>query len=282
MSQATPTIGADQTGLNYRTQDNDGKNALLSQHKGSTAPAYAVAGTIWLDDNGTPWLLKIYDGADWIVIGAINATSNTLTLYQGAAALRYLNHAADTGTANAYVTAPSPAISSYVTGQIVTLKPGNRCTGASTLAVNGLSAVSIKLPDGGNPDEGNIEAGAVHMFMYDGTNFILLNPSPALSVQTVTSAASVTPTAKNDLVEITAQAEGLTIENPSGTLKNGKAMVIRIKDDGTTRAISFGTNYRAIGVTLPTDTAAGKVLVLGMFWNSAATKFDVTGVAAEA
>lgn len=76
MSQASPTIGADKTGLEYRTEDNAGKNALVSQHKGSTAPSYAVAGTIWLDDTATPWVLKIFDGTDWIAIGTVNATTN--------------------------------------------------------------------------------------------------------------------------------------------------------------------------------------------------------------
>jgi hypothetical protein len=101
-------------------------------------------------------------------------------------------------------------------------------------------------------------------------------------VQTVTSAATVTPTSLNDLVVITAQAAGLTIANPTGTMVQGQALMIRIKDNGTARTIGFGNNYRAIGITLPTTTVISKTLYLGCIWNSTDTKFDVVGLNQEA
>lgn len=51
--------------------------AAVSQSKGSSAPSTAYAGQPWLDDSATPWVLKIYDGADWIIVGFLNATANT-------------------------------------------------------------------------------------------------------------------------------------------------------------------------------------------------------------
>jgi hypothetical protein len=92
---------------------------------------------------------------------------------------------------------------------------------------------------------------------------------PGPSIQSVTSAATVTPTFSDDLVKITAQAAGLTLAN-------------RIKDNGTARTISYGTQYRAIGVTLPTTTVIGKTLYLGCVWNADDTKLDVLAVAQEA
>lgn len=101
--------------------------------------------------------------------------------------------------------------------------------------------------------------------------------------QTVASAATVTPVWTNDdLVTITAQAVGLTLANPTGTGTDGQPMVIRIKDNATTRTIAYGTQYRAIGVTLPTATTASKTIYLGGFWNVADSKLDVTAVAEEA
>lgn len=97
-------------------------------------------------------------------------------------------------------------------------------------------------------------------------------------VQSVTSSATVTPTSLNDLVKIIAQAAGLTIANPTGTMSEGQALMIRIKDNGTAQTISFGTNYRAIGVTLPTTTTISKTIYLGCIWNDTDTKFDVLGV----
>ena len=96
-------------------------------------------------------------------------------------------------------------------------------------------------------------------------------------VQTVTSSATVTPVSTNDLVIITAQAAGLTLANPTGTFTEGHALMIRIKDNATARTIAFDTNYRAIGVTLPTTTVISKTLYLGIIYNSTDSKWDVIG-----
>jgi hypothetical protein len=101
-------------------------------------------------------------------------------------------------------------------------------------------------------------------------------------VQSVTSNATVTPTSTNDLVKITAQAAGLTLANPTGTFAEGQALIIRIKDDGTARAITYGSDYRAIGVTLPTTTVLSKTTYLGIIFNDTDTKWDVVGVTTQA
>lgn len=105
-----------------------------------------------------------------------------------------------------------------------------------------------------------------------------LNPR----VQSVVSAATVTPTNLNDEVVVTAQAEALTIANPTGTMVQGQALIIRLKDDGTGRAITWGSAYRAVGVTLPTTTTASKTLYVAAVWNATDSKFDVMGVSEQA
>jgi hypothetical protein len=108
----------------------------------------------------------------------------------------------------------------------------------------------------------------------------------APSIQSVASSATVTPTFADDQVNITAQAAALNLANPTGTAVDGWGIAIRIKDNGTARAISYnggsGSQYRAIGVTLPTTTAISKTLYLGMVFNNADTKWDVVAVAQEA
>lgn len=104
----------------------------------------------------------------------------------------------------------------------------------------------------------------------------------APSIQSVSSSATVTPTFSDDMVKITAQAAGLTLANPTGTAVPGWGMAIRIKDNGTARSITFGSQYRAIGVTLPTTTVISKTLYLGLIYNSDDTKWDVVAVAQEA
>jgi len=102
------------------------------------------------------------------------------------------------------------------------------------------------------------------------------------NVQSVTSAATVTPTTLNDEVVITAQAVALALANPTGTAVQGESLIIRIKDNGTARAITYDTQYRAIGVTLPTTTIISKTLYLGFIYNSTDTKWDCIGVSQQA
>jgi len=95
------------------------------------------------------------------------------------------------------------------------------------------------------------------------------------------SAATVTPTSANDEVTITAQAVGLTLANPTGSPSEGQALTIRIKDNGTSQTIAYGSQYRALGVTLPANTTVSKTLYLGLIYNATDTKWDVVGVSLE-
>lgn len=89
------------------------------------------------------------------------------------------------------------------------------------------------------------------------TAFVQGEKNPA--IQTVASAATVTPTFTNDAVTITAQAAALIVANWSGTAADFWGLVVRIKDNGTARAITYGTNYLAVdGVVLPATTVVGK------------------------
>lgn len=101
-------------------------------------------------------------------------------------------------------------------------------------------------------------------------------------VQSVTSSATVTATAADDIVKITAQAAGLTLANPTGTWAEGQGLVYRIKDNGTARSISYGAKFRAIGVTAPTTTVISKTLYIGVIYNSTDDKFDIVSTAQEA
>jgi hypothetical protein len=68
----------------------------------------------------------------------------------------------------------------------------------------------------------------------------------------------------------------------TGTPTQGQPWLIRFKDDGTARAITWGASYRAIGVTLPTTTVISKTMYVGGFYNSTDSVYDVTAVGTEA
>src|SRR5689334_21979620 len=93
-------------------------------------------------------------------------------------------------------------------------------------------------------------------------------------VTTTASTATLTPDSSTRQFQITAQAAALSIANPTGSPYNGQAMLFRIKDNGTARAITWsGTKYRAIGVTLPVTTVVSKTMYIGAVYNSADDKW---------
>lgn len=104
-------------------------------------------------------------------------------------------------------------------------------------------------------------------------------------IGTVTSAATITPTsATSDQYNVTALAEAASIAAPSGTPVNGQKLIIRIKDNGTARALTWTTTsggYRVVSSPLPATTIVNKTVYIGCIYNSADTFWDVIGVAQE-
>lgn len=272
MSQATPNIGANKSGLTYRQEDNDGKKALLNHHKGSTAPSYAEAGMVWLDDAATPWVMKVHDGADWIKMADVNASTNAITPYLGTAALKLLNYASDTGAANAYALSPVPAIGAYTAGHIVIFKPTNANTGASTLAISSLSATAIKMPDGTDVGAGVMKSSGVYLLVYNGTTFTLLNPTlsgagaiidRAYASYSTNTALSIAIPCDNSIPQKT---EGTEILSASITPKSATSR-IRVRFSG------FGGSSGAINMAaaLFIDTAADAVQAICAYNTSSST-----------
>jgi hypothetical protein len=102
-------------------------------------------------------------------------------------------YAVDSGVANALVVTFVPALAAYAAGLIFDVKAVAGNTGATTLKGDPLLApVAVQKygPSGlVNLAAGDIVAGGVYTVVHDGTNFILLNPTPPLpgnSVQYVT------------------------------------------------------------------------------------------------
>lgn len=105
----------------------------------------------------------------------------------------------------------------------------------------------------------------------------LTNKRITKKVSSTTSASSLTPEVDTyDQYNFTALAAALTINNhATSTPTDGQPLILRIVDDGTSRSLTFGTEYREVGVTLPTATTAGKLLYLGFIWNAADSKMDL-------
>lgn len=85
-----------------------------------------------------------------------------------------------------------------------------------------------------------------------------------------------------DIFIVTAQAGALLFNNPSGTPQHGEKIIIRCKDNWTARPLTYGTQYRAVWVTLPTTTVINKTTYLCGIWNATDTKLDILVAQTEA
>jgi hypothetical protein len=108
---------------------------------------------------------------------------------------------------------------------------------------------------------------------------IIINPRVSSVASTATLTVDILTT---DTAIITAQATALNIAAPTGSPAQGRKLVIRIKDNGTARAITYNAIFRALGVTLPTTTVINKTLYLGCIYNSTDARWDVVAVSQEA
>jgi hypothetical protein len=134
--------------------------------------------------------------------------------------------------------------------------------GAATASVDGYAtSTQITKLDG-------ITAGAN---VTDTSTTTLTNKRVTPRITTITSSGTPTINTDNcDCVTITALAEAITsmTTNLSGTPTNFQKLIIRIKDDGTARAITWGASFVAKGVSLPTTTVLSKLLTVGFIYDT--------------
>lgn len=136
-----------------------------------------------------------------------------------------------------------------------------------------------------------VDAAAARTAIGAGTGDVTTSGTQTLTNKRITprigtTASSATPAINTDTTDqftITALAAAITSMSSglSGTPTDGQRLLVRIKDNGTARAITWGTSWRAIGVTLPTTTVVSKTMYVGAVWNAADSKWDVLAVGQE-
>lgn len=83
------------------------------------------------------------------------------------------------GTGNAITLTPTPAMTAYAAGQLVSFKAAASNTGATTVNISGLGAKDIRRNDGAATAlvSGDIVTGQICVLGYDGTRFLLVSGS---------------------------------------------------------------------------------------------------------
>lgn len=127
--------------------------------------------------DGTQTITQNIPLANHKITGLAAGTVSTDAATVGQIIAGTLAAADDTGTNNAYVIAPTIPIAAYARYQMFSFRSAHVNTTASTLAVSGLAAKTIKHLDGTDLLAGDILATELVQVMYDGTNFQLLSPT---------------------------------------------------------------------------------------------------------
>lgn len=102
------------------------------------------------------------------------------------------------------------------------------------------------------------------------------SPTPAVGPDSLIVESTATPAVNVDLLErvsITALAVPITGFTFTGHPGDGKRIRIRIKDNGTARAIAWGAQVIAGSAALPTTTTAGKPLTVDLEYDAADAKY---------
>lgn len=116
---------------------------------------------------------------------------------------------------------------------------------------------------------------SVKAFVESGT-VTMTNKRITKRVGSTTSSSTPTPDADTqDVYALTALATAPTFGAPTGTPTNGQPLLIRIKDNGTARALAFNAIYRfSTDIPAPTTTTISKTMYIGFIYNSTDSKWD--------
>jgi hypothetical protein len=180
-----------------------------------------------------------------------------------------------------YFAAAGPAFALNSSGKFIFRKSLDGTTGFFGSEFFKTSTATIEVPAFEyTSNAGGIHGDLVHAIA-NGANvqFNGINLAEKIKVTTITSSATPTPNVDNaDLYKVTALAAAATFGSPTGTPKSGQSLLIRIKDNGTARALSFNSIYRfSTDQTAPTTTIINKTIYLGFIYNSDDSKWDCLG-----
>ena len=145
---------------------------------------------------------------------------------------------------------------------------------------NALTCGTVELGHASDTTIARVSAGVISV---EGVTIPSISSTNTLTNKRITprvssETSSATPTINTDNVDahsITALAADITsfTTNLSGTPTNFQKLLIRIKDNGTARGITWGTSFEAKGVALPTTTTISKVLTVGFIYDSVTSKW---------
>lgn len=253
------------------------RNALHSSHSGVSRPSYAAAGMVWLNTTTTPWVLNIFDGADDIPIGTVNATTNVFTA-SNAPALG-TNSVTTTNITDANVTnaklatAAANTIKTNATGS--TASPGDLAMAASTilarLASGNIVAATVSqiktLLALAYADISGLGTAAQATIGTSGATVPLLNTVNSHSAAQIGAVQSLTSTTNSIAVNLALAnnfshtfTENTTLANPSNAVAGQSGCIFFTQHASAPKTLAFGSNYKWAGAVAGTISATNGAL----------------------
>jgi len=273
------TINTNFSNLNStKKEDNMTTNRILGRNTAWTGAIEEITLGTNLSMTGT----TLNASGGWgLTIGTTSITSGTSgrILYDNAGVVGELTN---TGTWN-NVLDTSPTLVAPILGTPTSGTLTN-CTG---LPIAGLvSSTSTTLWVGsvelGNASDTTLSRSAAWTLAVEGIRVRTTTPLVVSAASYTTDTGTSLNMDNLDEFIITAQAGALLFNAPGGTLVQGRTLIIRIKDNGTARALTWNAVFRAMGTALPSTTVLSKTLYLGFKYNSTDSKFDLLASAQEA
>ena len=167
-------------------------------------------------------------------------------------------YALDTGTTNAFAIALNPAITSYVDGQLIAFKAANANTGSCTLAVNGLSALTIYQNKNNALPAGAIVANQIVIVSYDSV-------AGAFQMQSQTATTSKSTQASFTVNNYESIALGAAVAIGDG---NGIYTIDHQTTQNNSSPLSTSSGNNQFGQTFTTKSDTTKLVSLTVWMSS--------------
>lgn len=159
---------------------------------------------------------------------------------------------------------------------------GNVTLTVADIEGNTTTALGTGTIELGHASDTTISRAAAGVIAVEGVNVPTVSSVNTLTNKRIplrigTTASTATPSIDVDLYDqynITALATAITGVTITGTPTDGQKLMLRIRDNGTSRNITWGTSFVGIGVNdLPTSTNASKTHLIGFIYDGVNAKW---------